>query len=158
MGTHPIFESDFDCLTDIIVMVKKKSTTKTQQENTCCFCHQKGLEEHEMPLNDEEREEILDKPELRNDPRYKDRETVYKFDFEYKYGGWIPDKRLDADDEKTAHKMNITCHDNCVIRSPLIYENFDDPSDETTYVDKNHIHLTHGGHGFNRTAIIKHTV
>jgi len=24
MGTHPIFESDFDCLTDLIVDVKKK--------------------------------------------------------------------------------------------------------------------------------------
>jgi len=157
MGTHPIFESDFDCLTEIMTKGKKKKPKDNSPR--CVFCGQLGLEDANIPLTDEEierRQEIL----LENDnseealPDELKRPLAYEFEFEYKYGEWIKDHKLDADQTKSSHNKDLSCHERCLISSPQLYANTDDP-DKENFIPADDVTFTLGKRGFDRESILK---
>ena len=53
--------------------------------------------------------------------------TVYEFEFERKYGGWVHDNRADVDPTKSSHNMNLSCHDRCLVSSPQLFLNHENP-------------------------------
>jgi len=98
------------------------------------------LEKDNLPLDDTEREHVRDlvsenkevPPELAKRPKFFD------FEFEHKYGGWIPDLRLDVIEGKSGHNLDLSCHDRCLVSSPQLFLNHDDPDGEN-YLEKSEI-------------------
>merc|ERR1712055_1092303 len=64
MGTHPIFESDFDCLTDAKMVEKEETIVKTEEQTT-----------EEIPETKEE-EELVDPLDALRIACSKDAESV----------------------------------------------------------------------------------
>lgn len=91
-------------------------------------------------MDDTEREHVRDlvsenkevPPELAKRPKFFD------FEFEHKYGGWIPDLRLDVIEGKSGHNLDLSCHDRCLVSSPQLFLNHDDPDGEN-FLEKSEI-------------------
>ena len=93
-----------------------------------------------MPLDDTEREHVRELVSENKpiDPELSKRPKVFDFEFEHKYGGWIPDLRLDVIEGKSGHNLDLSCHDRCLVSSPQLFLNHDDPDGEN-YLEKSEI-------------------
>merc|ERR1712130_715237 len=81
MGTHPIFESDFDCLTDAKMVEKEETIVKTEEQTTEEIPETKEAEEIPVDVaddddDDEEEEELVDPLDALRIACSKDAESV----------------------------------------------------------------------------------
>merc|ERR1711990_1419978 len=76
MGTHPIFESDFDCLTDAKMVEKEETTVKTEEQTTEEIPETKEAEEIPVDDAEEEEEELVDPLDALRIACSKDAESV----------------------------------------------------------------------------------
>merc|ERR1712226_287306 len=80
MGTHPIFESDFDCLTDAKMVGKEETIVKTEEQTTEEIPETKEAEEIPVADDDnddeEEEEELVDPLDALRIACSKDAESV----------------------------------------------------------------------------------
>lgn len=143
------------------MVTKKKGQAKNVNDGIprCAFCGQPGLTEDQIPLTDEQNEKrlmLLRQNDMDSSclPKELQRPISYDFKFEFNYGEWIVDNRLDVDETKTSHKMRLDCHERCLISSPELYANHDDPEAEN-FLPEDDVKYTLGRRGFTRDAIIK---
>merc|ERR1712193_156212 len=80
MGTHPIFESDFDCLTEAKMVEKEETIVKTEEQTTEEIPETKKAEEIPVGVADdddeEEEEELVDPLDALRIACSKDAESV----------------------------------------------------------------------------------